>query len=113
MKKFATRGIETSAVEPPQAPESGSSVARLKHLLDVPAEACFLGFALEHVETGNYLCLSRNRQAQSVCGWSVSPEKALFFRNWSETLRAAALRPEADIVLIFDIGDQLLVFPAR
>ena len=113
MKRYATRPIAADAAAAPDGPADGSPVAQLKHLLDVPAEACFLGFALTHRGTGDYLCLSLDRSHAALCRWSVTPDKAVFFRNWSDTLQAATARPEADIVLIFDVGDALLVFPAR
>jgi len=110
MKRYATRPTVEGAAD---APADGSPVAQLKHLLDVPAEACFLGFALTRDATGDYLCLSPDRSQATLCSWSAAPDKAVFFRNWSDTLQAATARPEADIVLIFDVGDALLVFPAR
>ncbi|MDP2870277.1 hypothetical protein [Methyloversatilis sp.] len=113
MKRYATRPIAADAATAPDCPAEGSGVAQLKHLLDVPAEACFLGFALTHSGTGDYLCRSPDRAHAALCSWSCAPDKAVFFRNWSDTLQAAAVRPEVDIVLIFDIGDALLVFPAR
>lgn len=110
MKRYATRPLaeDVSAV-----PAEGSPVAQLKHLPDVPAEACFLGFALTHTGTGDYLCPPTDRPHAALCSWSGAPDQAVFFRNWSDTLQAAAAHPEADIVLIFDIGDALPVFPAR
>ncbi|OYW33709.1 MAG: hypothetical protein B7Z51_00830 [Methyloversatilis sp. 12-65-5] len=113
MKRYATRSQAGDAAAVAHAQADGSPVAQLKHLLDVPAEACFLGFALAHTGTGDYLCLAPDRPHGSLCRWSAAPDKAVFFRNWSAALQAAAARPEADIVLIFDIGDALLVFPAR
>lgn len=112
MKRYATRSLAGDAGVA-HAPADGSPVAQLKHLLDVPAEACFLGFALTHSGTGDYLCLAPDRPHAALCSWSGAPDRAVFFRNWSDTLQAAAARPEADIVLIFDVGDALLVFPAR
>lgn len=113
MKRYATRPTAEDAAAVPDFPIDRSPVAQLKHLLDVPAEACFLGFALTHRGTGDYLCRSPDRPHATLCSWSAAPDKAVFFRNWSGTLQAAAARPEADIVLIFDVGDALLVFPAR
>lgn len=90
-----------------------SSVELLKRLLDLPPDATFMGFGLECRLTFKFLCraVMHNEPADGL--WLDSPEHAVTFCNWCDALEAEAARATARLVLMFDLGDEIRVFPAR
>lgn len=105
-------GAAAAIEKSPQSPMT-SSVDLLKRLLDLPPEALFMGFGLECRITLKYLCRALMPDEQADELWLESPETAVTFSDWSEALHAEASCTTSRLVLMFDLGDEIRVFPAR
>jgi hypothetical protein len=113
MKTGATLSVEEEPGEYVVPSKPRASMDFLKQMLGLPPDAECRGFGLMHVATGAYLFRSCDSPDQSACGWSEAPDDAILFRNWPDALVAAAARPDGVIVIMFDVGDEIIVFPAR
>lgn len=105
-------GAEVTAERSPQ-PTSTSSVELLKRLLDLPPDATFMGFGLECRITLRYFCRASTPHERADNHWLDSPETAVTYCNWSDAQDAEASYPTSRLVLMFDLGDEIRVFPAR
>jgi hypothetical protein len=105
-------GAEATAERSPQ-PSSTSSVELLKRLLDLPPDATFMGFGLECRISFRYLCRASSPHDPADNHWLDSPETAVTFSNWSDAQNAEASYPTSHLVLMFDLGDEIRVYPAR
>lgn len=83
----------------------------LMRQLDVPAHAEYLGFGIHRL--ADDLFLSAWEESGEGLKWSPSVMKALSFSGWHEALRVAESLAGARVVLMFDYGDEVWVFPAR
>ncbi|MFH1814420.1 MAG: hypothetical protein ABIF28_09685 [Pseudomonadota bacterium] len=105
-------GAEVTAERSPQ-PSWTYSVDMLKRLLDLPPNATFMGFGLECRISLRYFCRSSNQHLRADNHWLDSPETAVTFSNWSDAQNAEASYPTSRLVLMFDLGDEIRVYPAR
>jgi hypothetical protein len=108
----AKGGAEVTAERSPQ-PSWTSSVDMLKRLLDLPPDATFMGFGLECRITLRYFCRASTPHERADNHWLDSPETAVTYCNWSDAQDAEASYPTSRLVLMFDLGDEIHVFPAR
>lgn len=85
----------------------------LKMKLGVPAHALYLGFGIQ--KSGGDFFLGECDVAQkSECWlWCASVEDARRFVGWREVLAVAERCVGAEVVLMFDYGEEVWVFPAR
>jgi len=113
MKTRATLCVEEEPGEYVVPSTLRASMEFLKQMLGLPPDAECRGFGLMHVATGAYLFRSCDSPDRTACGWSEAPDNAVLFRNWPDALRAAAARPDGVIVIMFDVGDDIMVFPTR
>ncbi len=104
--------VDAGADRPAQSPLT-SSVDMLKRLLDLPPDATFMGFGLECRITLRYFCRASTPHERADNHWLDSPETAVTYCNWSDAQDAEASYPTSRLVLMFDLGDEIRVFPAR
>ncbi len=93
--------------------EEMSPVDTLKRLFGVPAHAEFLGFGVQRAGRGQFLSRFDRCNADVECAWTDSPESALLVRGWREVLAVSQSCPGTIEILLFDVGVEILVFPAR
>lgn len=105
-------GAEVTEERSPQ-PSWTSSVDMLKRLLDLPPDATFMGFGLECRITLRYFCRASTQHERADNHWLDSPETAVTYCNWSDAQDAEASYPTSRLVLMFDLGDEIRVYPAR
>lgn len=105
-------GAEVTAERSPQ-PSWTSSVDMLKRLLDLPPNATFMGFGLECRITLRYFCRASTQHERADNHWLDSPETAVTYCNWSDAQDAEASYPTSRLVLMFDLGVEIRVYPAR
>ncbi|AOF82645.1 hypothetical protein BSY238_400 [Methyloversatilis sp. RAC08] len=105
-------GAEATAERSPQ-PSLTSSVDMLKRLLDLPPDATFMGFGLECRISLRYLCRALTPHERADNHWLDSPETAVTFSNWTDAQNAEVSYPTSRLVLMFDLGDEIRVYPAR
>lgn len=84
----------------------------LKMKLGVPAHAIYLGFGIQ--KSGGDFFLGECDVAQKSEGWlwCASVDGARRFVGWREVLAVAERCAEAEVVLMFDYGEEVWVFPA-
>lgn len=93
--------------------EKLSPVDTLKRLFGVPPHAEFLGFGVQRAGHGQFLSRFERCNAGGECAWADSPESALRMRGWREVLAVSQACPGTIEILLFDVGAEILVFPAR
>jgi hypothetical protein len=93
--------------------EEVSPVDTLKRLFGVPAHAQFLGFGVQCAGHGQFLSRFDRGNPGVECAWADSPESALLMRGWREVLAVSQSCPGTIEILLFDVGAEILVFPAR
>ena len=93
--------------------EETSPVDTLKRLFGVPLHGVFLGFGVQCAGHGQFLSRFDRCNAGVDCAWADSPESALLIRGWQEVLAVSQSCPGTIEILLFDVGAEILVFPAR
>lgn len=85
----------------------------LKAQLGVPAHAVYLGFGVHRLEADVFLSVCDEGVLPVDWQWSASVVKARCFDGWSEVLGVVERCADARVVLMFDYGEEVWVFPAR
>ncbi len=85
----------------------------LKESLDVPPQGRYLGFGIQRKGRDEFLSAFEFSRGRPVCAWVPTPETALFLRSWVDALRVSGHCSETVVVLLFDVGEEILVYPAR
>ena len=113
MKKCAGRRVVDAFDAAVYFGPARTSLAWLKQALDLPARAEWLGFGIQR--TGED-CFLSGQQSDAEChaiAWVHTPEGALSFGAWGEARQLSDAFPDTSVVLMFDLGDEIIVFPAR
>jgi hypothetical protein len=90
-----------------------TSLAWLKQALDLPAGAMWLGFGIQRRGEDCFLGRSQSDVDCDEIAWVNTPEGALSFGAWGEVLQLSDACPGTIVVLMFDLEDEIIVFPAR
>lgn len=85
----------------------------LKIKLGVPAHAVYLGFGIQKSGGDFFLGECDVAQKSECWQWCSSVDGARRFVGWREVLAVAERCADADVVLMFDYGEVVWVFPAR
>lgn len=93
--------------------ERVTPVAWLKAKLGVPEHATYLGFGVQKEGGALFLAVCDPAAAPSDWGWTPSVEQARKFVGWREALDASERCAGSGVVLYFDYGEEIWVFPAR
>lgn len=93
--------------------ERVTPVAWLKAKLGVPEHASYLGFGVQKEGGSLFLAVCDPAQAPADWGWTDSVEQARKFVGWREAVDASERCAGSGVVLYFDYGEEIWVFPAR
>ncbi|MCP4635326.1 MAG: hypothetical protein GY848_02470 [Methyloversatilis sp.] len=85
----------------------------LKMKLGVPAHAVYLGFGIQKSGGDFFLGDCDLTQKSEHWLWCASVEDAHRFVGWREVLAVAERCVGAEVVLMFDYGEEVWVFSAR
>lgn len=113
MKKCAERRLADASDMGIYFSAGRASLASLKRALDLPPSARWLGFG---IQSKGEDCFLNVRQPDADCNeiaWVNTPEGALSLGVWGEALQLSDACPGTIVVLMFDLGDEIIVFPAR
>lgn len=83
------------------------SVDELRQALDLPGHAICMGFGLQ--KDGGKTFLAGIGSAGGEADWKVAAESALMF-GWQEALRISEVFPCGEVVLMFDLGEVIMVY---
>jgi hypothetical protein len=113
MKKCAERRVAGASDAAVYFGAGRTSLAWLKQALDLPASAAWLGFGIQRRGEDSFLSGPRPDADCHSIAWVDTPEGALSFGVWGEVIQLCDACPGTIVVLMFDVGDEILVFPAR
>lgn len=85
----------------------------LKANLGVPEHAKYLGFGVQKEGGALFLADFDPSAAPLDWSWTHSVEQALKFVGWREAVDASDRCAGSGVVLYFDYGEEIWVFPAR
>lgn len=112
MKKCAQRRVADGSDTAVYFGAGRASLAWLKQALGLPASAAWLGFGIQRAGEDSFLS-ERSGADRDAIEWTNTPEGALAFGVWGKALQLSDACPGTIVVLMFDLGDQIIVFPAR
>lgn len=88
-------------------------VVWLKAKLGVPEHADYLGFGVQKDDGALFLAACDPAGAPESWNWTTSVEQARKFVGWREAVEASERCADSEVVLYFDYGEEIWVFPAR
>lgn len=113
MKKCAEKRVADACDTTVYFGAGRTSLTWLKQAFGLPASAIWLGFGIQRKGED---CFLSGQQSDADCdaiAWVNTPEGALSFGVWGEVLQLSDAFPDTIVVLMFDLGDEIIVFPAR
>lgn len=113
MKKCAERRVANASDTAVYFGAGRTSLAWLKQALDLPDSAKWLGFGIRSKDEDCFLSVQQPDADCDAVAWLNTPEGALSLGVWGEALQLSDACPGTIVVLMFDLGDEIIVFPAR
>ncbi|WP_133472004.1 hypothetical protein [Paraglaciecola marina] len=78
--------------------------------LGLPTETKFTGYGIHLADSDEFLMKYISNEYANNMWWCKTPEKAELFKNHSKAVKVRnELKPQANVVLIWDVGKQYLV----
>jgi len=87
------------------------SVSEIRTEYGLPESAALLGYAVHLEKQDEFLAEYSNMAAAVRKLWAKTPELALRFNSISEAIDVSRHCTGAIVVVMFDVGDQIVVFP--